>query len=268
MIRTSEVKKLIGILEIFILIIPLSFTTCLSILNLVVLLNSYRKTGETTILNIAIIFLASTITFFLLDVAIFFKPVNQPTMFLLANIFVWIIFFQINQGFLSAFLNNTHFFERYLPGIFGSAIFMALLGALFPERYFLMNPYKLELGIFLLSGFLILYIFGIAWIRITNSLTQFEGEEARLLISTRRIIAVAPLCVTYTFISVYLWLTTRGLTNLTLNIEMWNIIDWITYFNVPIYLFVFLGVFYEFSKLKFEEIDIPNILNTLDSPKE
>jgi len=256
------------ILEVLILIIPISLATFLSFLNFLVLFNNYRKTGETTILHIAITFLASTVTFFILDITIFFESSNQSNLFLLANIFVWIIFLQVNQGFLSAFLNNTHFLERYLPGIFGSAIFMALLGALFPDRYFLMNPYKLELGIFLLSGLLVLYIFVVAWIRITNSLAQFEEEEAQLLLSTRRIIAIAPLCVTYTFISVFFWLTTKGLTKLSLNIYSWELIDWITYLNVPIYLFVLLGTFYEFSKLKFEKIDISNILNTLDSPKE
>lgn len=259
---------MVGILEILILFIPLSFATFLSFLNFLVLFNNYRKTGEKTILHIAITFLASTITFFILDISNFFEPSNQSNMFLFANVFVWIIFLQVNQAFLSAFLNNTQFLERYLPGVFGSAIFMALLGAIFPDRYFLMNPYKLELGIFLLSGLFILYIFGIAWIRITNSLSLFEEEEARLLLSTRRVIAIAPLCVIYTFISVYFWLITKGLTNLTLNINSWELVDWITYLNVPIYLFVLLGTLYEFSKLKFEKIDISNILNTLDSPKQ
>ncbi|MHA1214978.1 MAG: hypothetical protein ACTSPG_06755 [Candidatus Hodarchaeales archaeon] len=259
---------MINVLDILILGLPLFVTTGLSLLNFFVFLRNYKKTGEMTIFYITLTFLSSSITFGLLTLSVFCDASTQPRIFLLANVFVWTIFLHVAYSYLSAFLNKVHFIERYIPVVYGGAIFFALLGAIYPERYLILNPFVAELVIFVISGILQFYIFHIAWIRIGRALYQFEDEEEKLLILTQRIFIIATSCIIYTFITVFLWLSLKGFTNLSLSTSSWELIDWVTYLNVPLYAIVLFGALFESTKLDFEKIDVSNLLNILDSPRE
>ncbi|MHA1974308.1 MAG: hypothetical protein ACTSW1_15015 [Candidatus Hodarchaeales archaeon] len=256
------------ILDVLVLGFPLFITSGLSFLNFVVFFRNYKETGEMTIFYIMLTFLFSFITFGLLTFAVFCNTVLQQRMFLLANAFVWIIFLHVAYSYLSAFLNKVHFLERYIPVVYGGAIFFALFGAVYPERYLILNPHAEELAIFIVAGILQFYIFHIAWIRINRALNQFEDEEEKLLILTQRIFMIATLCIIYTFVTVFLWLTLKDFTNLSLNISTWELIDWATYLNVPLYASVLFGALFESTKLDFDKIDVSNLLNILDSPVE
>jgi hypothetical protein len=104
--------------------------------------------------------------------------------------------------------------------------------------------------------------------RISLILGQFESEELQLLFLTKRILGLGAISISYTFLSVIGWLLFQDISALSLEISNWQLIDWIVYCNIPMYIVIFLGALIQFSKLNFDEIDIPTVLNILDSPQE
>ncbi|MFX0210524.1 MAG: hypothetical protein ACFFDT_31380, partial [Candidatus Hodarchaeota archaeon] len=192
----------------------------------------------------------------------------QLQLFLITNVVVWFLFLEVGNSYLSAFLNRSQEIERYLLPIFGAAIGSAALVAIKPDIYLLTITLNIELIVYLVAIVSLLYIFIRAIIRINFILDQFEGEELKLLELTQLIFFLGTCGIGFTFITCFSWLVIKGVTNLSLDIVTWELIDWITFLNLPMYAGILLGALLRSLKIDFEEIDIPTILNVLDSPQE
>ncbi|MFX1283657.1 MAG: hypothetical protein ACFFB5_08380 [Promethearchaeota archaeon] len=259
---------MVGWLEILILALPLFLTTSLSFLNFLVFFRNYRQKEEKTMLHIAITFFFSTLIFFLLFIAVFFPPSAQLQLFLITNFFVWLLFLEVGNSYLSAFLNRSREIERYLLPIFGAAIGSAALVAIKPNIYLLTITLNIELFVYFTAITSLLYIFIQAIVRINLVLDQFEGEELKLLELTQLIFFLGTCCIGFTFITCFSWLVLKGVDNLSLDVTTWVLIDWITFLNLPMYAGILLGALLRSLRIDFEQIDVPTILNVLDSPQE
>ncbi len=259
---------MVGWVEIFILAIPLFLNASLSFLNFVVFFSNYRQKEENTMLHIAITFFCSTLIFFLLFLAVLLPQSVQLQFFLITNIVVWLLFLEVGNSYLSAFLNRSREIERYLLPIFGAAIGSASLVAIKPDIYLLTITLNIELIVYLMAIVSLLYIFIQAIVRINLVLDQFEGEELKLLELTQLTFFLGTCCIGFTFITCFLWLVIKGVSNLSLDITTWELIDWITFLNLPMYAGILLGALLRSLKIDFEQIDVPTILNVLDSPQE
>lgn len=258
---------MVGWLEIIFLAIPLFFTSSLSFLNFLVFFRNYRNNEEKTILHIATTFLCSTLVFVILFITVLLPLSVQLQLFLMANVLVWVLFLEVGNSYLSAFLNRSREIERYLLPIFGAAIGSAALVAIKPDIYLLIISLNIELVVYLIAIISLLYIFIRAIVRINLVLDQFEGEELKLLELTQKIFFFGMCCVGFTFVTCFSWLVIKGVSNLSLEIGTWELIDWITYLNMPMYAGILLGALLRSLKIDFEQIDISTILNVLDSPQ-
>ncbi|MHA2225896.1 MAG: hypothetical protein ACXAC8_11865 [Candidatus Hodarchaeales archaeon] len=259
---------MIGWLEILILAVPLFLTASLSLLNFIVFFRIYRKLEDNTLLHIAIIFLCSAVTFLLFFSAVLLPHSLQLQLFLFANTFVWLLFLEVGNSFLSAFLNRSREIDRYLLPIFGAAIGLAFLIALKPDSYLLTIPLNIELVVFLIAIVSLLYTFISIIIRVNLTLDQFDGEELKLLELTQQVFLLGVISVGFTFITCFGWLLIKGITNLSLEISTWELIDWVAYLNMPMYALIFLSALLRSLRIDFEQIDVPSILNILDAPSE
>lgn len=259
---------MVGLLEIVLLAVPLFLTAGLSFLNFVVFFRNYRQKEETTMLHIAIIFLCSTLIFAFLFTAVLLPQSVQLHFFLITNIFVWLLFLEVGNSYLSAFLNRSREIERYLLPVFGAALGSAALVAIKPDIYLLTISLNIELVVYLAAIISLLYIFIRAIIRINLVLDQFDGEELKLLELTQLIFFLGSCCIGFTFVTCFSWLVLKGVSNLSLDIVTWELIDWVTYLNMPMYAGILLGALLRSLKIDFEQIDVPTILNVLDSPQE
>jgi hypothetical protein len=230
-----------------------------------VFFRNYRSNEEKTMLHIAITFLCSTLVFTILFIAVLLPQTVQQQLFLIANVIVWVLFLEVGNSYLSAFLNRSREIERYLLPIFGAAIGSAALVAIKPDVYLIIISLNIELVVYLVAIISILYIFLRAIIRINFVLDQFEGEELKLLELTQKIFFFGMCCIGFTFITCFSWLVIKGIDRLSLEIVTWEIIDWITYLNMPMYSGILLGALLRSLQIDFEQIDIPTILNVIDS---
>jgi len=257
-----------GLLEIVILALPLLLTAGLAFLNFLVFFKNYRQIEEITMLHIAITFLLGASIFVLVFIAVLVPQTYQLQLFLITNMFVWLLFLEVGNSYLSAFLNRSWEIERYLLPIFGAAIGSSALVAIKPDIYLLEIALNIELLVYFLAIISLLYIFIRAIIRINSVLDQFEGEELKLLELTQLIFLLGSICAGFTFITCFTWVVIKGVHNLSLNIATWELIDWLTYLNLPMYTGILLGALLRSLKIEFDQIDVPTILNVLDSPQE
>ncbi|MFX1506310.1 MAG: hypothetical protein ACFFDC_09370 [Promethearchaeota archaeon] len=257
-----------GLLEVLILAIPLILTAGLAFLNFLVFFRTYRQKEEITMLHIAVTFLLGAAIFILLFIAVLSPQSYQLELFLITNMFVWILFLEVGNSYLSAFLNRSREIERYLLPIFGAAIGSAALVAIKPDIYLLTISLNIELFVYFLAIMSLLYIFIRATIRLNSVLDQFEGEELKLLELTQLIFIIGSCCSGFTFITCFSWVVIKGVHNLSLNIVTWEFIDWLTYLNLPMYAGILLGALLRSLRIDFDQIDVPTILNVLDSPQE
>lgn len=257
-----------SIVEILLLAVPLLLTTGLSLLNFLVFFKKYRQKEETTLLHISVTFICSMFLFFLLFIAVFLSPLAQLRMFLVANIFVWFLFLEVGNAYMSAFLNRSSEIDRYILPVFGAAIGLAVLVAIKPDLYLRDISLNIELIVFLAAVFTVFFTFIRALIRVNLVLDQFEGEELKLLELTQQVFLLGICSIGFTFVTCFFWLISKGITNLSLEITTWEVIDWITYLNMPMYAGILLGALLRSLRIDFEQIDVPSILNVLDAPPE
>ncbi|MFX0125652.1 MAG: hypothetical protein ACFFAE_18660 [Candidatus Hodarchaeota archaeon] len=257
-----------GLLELLILALPLLLTASLAFLNFLVFFRNYRQKEEITMLHIALTFLFGAIIFVLLFIAVLVPQSYQLQLFLITNMFVWLLFLEVGNSYLSAFLNRSREIERYLIPVFGAAIGSAALVAIKPDIYLLEISLNIELLVYFLAIISLLYIFIRATVRINSVLDQFEGEELKLLELTQLIFLLGTCCAGFTFITCFSWVVIKGVHNLSLDVVTWELIDWITYLNLPMYVGILLGALLRSLRIDFEQIDVPTILNVIDSPQE
>ena len=148
-----------GLLEIVILALPLLFTAGLAFLNFLVFFRNYRQIEEITMLHIAVTFLLGGSIFVLLFIAVLVPQNYQLQLFLITNMFVWLLFLEVGNSYLSAFLNRSRELERYLLPVFGAAIGSAALVAIKPDIYLLEIALNIELLVYFLAIISLLYIF-------------------------------------------------------------------------------------------------------------
>ncbi|MHA2202462.1 MAG: hypothetical protein ACW991_02120, partial [Candidatus Hodarchaeales archaeon] len=230
-----------GLLEILILALPLLLTAGLAFLNFLVFFKNYRQKEEKTMLHIALTFLFGALIFVLLFIAVLLPHSFQLQLFLITNMIVWLLFLEVGNSYLSTFLNRSREIERYLLPVFGAAIGSAALVAIKPDIYLLEVSLNVELLVYFLAIISLLYIFTRAIIRINSVLDQFEGEELKLLELTQFIFLLGTCCAGFTFITCFSWIVIKGVHNLSLDVITWELIDWITYLNLPMYAGILLG---------------------------
>jgi hypothetical protein len=257
-----------GLFELIILSFPLLVAAGLSFLNFIVFFRNYFREEETTLFHVALVFLFGSLLFALLACAPIFSLSLPLEWFLVGHIIVWVIVLEIGNSYFSAFLNRSRAAERYVLPIFGAAIGLSLIGAFNPNFYLLAVPLGIEAGIYLVGVGSLLYIFIMAYNRINLILDQFENEELKLLNLTTRIFRLGAFSIGFTFLTVIGWLLFQDISSISLEISKWQLIDWIVYLNVLMYIIIFLVALLQFSKLNFEKIDIPTILNILDAPQQ
>ena len=253
--------------ETVVLGIPLLLNTGISLLNSVSFFRLFNQKEEPILLHISLIFMSACIIFLSFLLAVLFPEFPPINFFLLANVFVWIIFLEVGNAYFSAFLNCTNVFERYSLPIFGGAISMTIFTVINPDIYLLVNPVRIEVILYLASFISAIYLLTRAYKRVNFILENFEGEEIKLMLLTQRIFSIGAIILLFTFISVFCWLIFKGIEQLDLNMTSWNIFDWLVYLNVIFYLAILLGAFISSRKIDYSQIDLPSILNILDSPK-
>ena len=256
------------LIQAILLSLPLFLTAVLSFLNFLSFFRIYRRESEATLIHIALVFFSSFVIFTLFLFTMFSPPELQLVFILYANIVVWFLFLEIGNSYLSAFLNRTKPIERYVLPVFGAAIGISLINAINPEVQEIIYPLRIEAGTYILSIISVLYLFMMTYTQINIVLENFEGEELHLLILTQRLFIIGGICLVFTFISVFLWLVFKGIASFSLDINSWVFLDWLVYSNVFLYAGVLLGALIYSQRIKFEEIDIPMILNILDSPQD
>ncbi|MHA1968844.1 MAG: hypothetical protein ACW964_13700 [Candidatus Hodarchaeales archaeon] len=254
-----------GFIEIIILTIPLSITAVLSFINFYIFIRAYFHEEETTLIHIALTFFFNSCVFTILTITVFL-PVNiQISLFITANICAWLLFLEIGNAYFATFLNRSRHFERYIQPIFGAVIGFSIFMVMNLDIFLLFNPFEIEMAIFFAGIVSLLWVFVKSFKNIDILLDQFEGDELKLLLLAKRIFLLGTCCISFTFLSVFCWLSIKGIENLSLDIATWNIIDWIVYSNVLIYAGIMLGTLIQSLKINFTQINIPTLLNTLDS---
>lgn len=257
-----------GLIELLILSIPLFTVAGFSFLNFLVFFRNYFREEETTLFHVALVFLFGSLIFALLAFAPILSLSAPLVWFLVGHVVVWVIVLEIGNSYFSAFLNRSRAVERYVLPIFGAAIGLSLIGVFNLNFYLLASPLGIEAGIYLVGFGSLLYILVMAYNRINLILDQFEDEELKLLNLTKKIFGVGAVSISFTFVTIVFWLINQDIGKISLEISKWQLIDWIVYLNVPIWLLVFLVALVQFSRLNFEKIDIPAILNVLDAPQQ
>ncbi len=247
--------------------LPLLIASGLSLLNGLSLFKLFQQKEEKTLLHIAIIFISASLMFIFFFIPVMFPTPSELQCFLIANVLVWVIFLEIGNAYFTAFLNCTNVVELYSIPIFGGAIGFSMFIMINQGTFLLSNPTFVEVSFYLLSFITVVYLLIMAYNRINLLLGHFEGEEMKLILYTQRLFWISASFLLFTFISVLSWLTLKGIDKLSLEISTWEIIDWFVYLNIILYLVFLLGAFVYSKKIDFSKIDIPSVLNILDSPK-
>lgn len=254
-----------GSLEIIILSIPLLVTAVLSLINFYIFIKAYFREEEITLIHIALTFFFNSCVFTILAITVLLPVTTQVPLFIVANTFTWLLFLEIGNAYFTTFLNRSKHFERYIQPIFGAVIGFSIFMVMNLDLFLLFNPFEIEMVIFFAGIVSLLWIFIKSFRNIDLQLDQFEGDELKLLLLAKRIFLLGAFCLSFTFISVFCWLSIKGIKDLSLDITTWNIIDWIVYSNVLIYVGIMLGTLKQSLKINFGNINIPTLLNTLDS---
>lgn len=247
--------------------IPLIASAGFSFLNCNSFFRLYKQKEEPILLHISLIFISAGIIFFCILFAFLIPDIPPINFFLLANVFVWTIFLEVGNAYFSAFLNCTNAFEKYTLPIFGGAIGMMIFTFINPDIYLFTNPVRFELFLYLASFISVIYLLVRAYKRVNLLIENFEGEEIKLMLLTQRICSLGAFTLVYTFVSVFCWLIFKGIEQLDLLMNTWNVFDWLVYINVILYLTILLGAFISSKKIDFTKIDLLSLLNILDSPK-
>ncbi|MHA1444653.1 MAG: hypothetical protein ACTSR4_07890 [Candidatus Hodarchaeales archaeon] len=254
------------LIETLIFVTPIILTSFFSLINGISFFRLFKQKADFTLFHISVIFFSMGIMFIFFIIPFFFPVILSLECFLLANVVVWIIFLEIGNAYFNAFLNCINAYERYTLPIFGGAIAFALFTAINPDIYLLVNPFRIEAFLYIAGFISVMYLLLMSFNRVNLILTYFEGEELRMLELTQRVFWIGALCLIYTFFSVVTWLIVKGIDKLSLDVPTWELIDWLVYSNVIIYFGLFLGAFIYSKKIDWGKIDIPSLLNILDSP--
>jgi len=254
------------LIESLIFVTPILLTSIVSFINGISFFRLFKQKDDFTLFHISIIFFSTSIMFVFFIIPFIFPVIMSLECFLLANVVVWIIFLEIGNAYFNAFLNCINAYERYTLPIFGGAIAFALFTAINPDIYLLVDPFRIEAFLYIAGFISIMYLLLMSYNRVNLILTQFEGEELRMLELTQRVFWIGAACLIYTFLSVVAWLIFKRIDNLSLDVLTWELIDWLVYLNVLLYLGLLLGAFIYSKKIAWGKIDIPSLLNILDSP--
>lgn len=253
-------------LGILVLGLPLIFIAGLSFLNGYSFFRLYRQIEEPTILHISGAFIFVCITFIFFVVPVILPSISPLDSFLLANIAVWFIFLEIGNSYFTAFLNCSQIIEKYSLPIFGGAISFAVFTAINPSIYLIVDPIRIEIFLYIVSVFAAIYLLLMAYRKINAILGNFEDEDLKLILLIQRLLWISAVLLIYTFTTVFCWLSMKSINLLTININNWEIIDFIVFFNVILYSIYLFGAFFFSRKIDFSKIDVSSILNILDSP--
>lgn len=254
------------LIETLIFVTPIFLTSLFSLINGISFFKLFKQKEDFTLFHISVIFFSISVMFAFFIIPFIFPVIVALECFLIANVIVWIIFLEIGNAYFNAFLNCINAFERYTLPIFGGAITFALFTSINPDIYLLVDPLRIEAFLYIAGFISVMYLLLMSYNRVNLILTQFEGEELRMLELTQRVFWIGASCLIYTFLSVVTWLIIKGIDNLSLNVATWELIDWVVYSNVLLYLGLLLGAFIYSKKVDWGKIDIPSLLNILDSP--
>jgi len=254
------------LIQALIFVIPILLTSFFSLINGISFFRLFKQKEDFTLFHISIIFFSVSLLFAFFIIPFLFPLTLSLECFLLANVVVWIIFLEIGNAYFNAFLNCVNAYEVFVLPIFGGAIAFALFTAINPDIYLLVNPIRIEAFLYVAGFISIMYLLFMSYNRVNLILTNFEGEELHMLELTQRVFWIGATCLTYTFLSVVTWLIIKGIDNLSLDVFTWELIDWFVYLNVFLYLGLLLGAFIYSKRIDWEKIDIPSLLNILDSP--
>lgn len=255
-----------NIFEFVILIVPLLVTAILSFTNFIIFLRTYFREEEITLIHIALAFFFNSCVFIVLALAIFLPEDYQVRFFIIANIFAWLLFLEIGNAYFATFMNRSKARERYILPVFGAVIGFSIFMVMNLDIFLQFNPFEIEMIIFIAGAFSLLWVFLKTFKNIDLLLYQFEDDELILLLLAKRIVLLGACCLSFTFVSVFCWLFLKGISNLSLDVQTWEIIDWIVYSNVVIYAGIMLAALIRSLKINFQNINIPTLLNILDSP--
>ncbi|MHA1941223.1 MAG: hypothetical protein ACW97P_05815 [Candidatus Hodarchaeales archaeon] len=254
------------LLGFLILGLPLIFNAGISFLNGYSFFRLYRQIEEPTILHISGAFILVGVMFCFFTVPVILPTIPPLDSFLVANIAVWLIFLEIGNAYFTAFLNCSKVYERYSLPIFGGAIGFAIFTALNPSIHLIVDPITIEVVLFLASFISTIYLLLMAYRRLNVILGNFEDEELKLILFIQRFFWISAGLLVYTFVTVFIWLTIKGIDLLTININQWETLDFLVYFNAILYSAYLLGAFVFSRRIDYDRIDISSILNILDSP--
>ncbi len=255
------------VLETLVLGIPLLVNSGFSLLHSVSFFRLFKQKEEPVLLHISIIFISVSLLFFFFLLAVLIPDTPSIDFFLVANVFVWIIFMEVGNAYFSAFLNCTNLLEKYTLPLFGGSIGMAVFTLINRSTYLLIDPVRIEIFLYLGSFISIIYLLVRAYMRVNLILNNFEDEEIKLMLLTQRVFSIGAFILVYTCLSVFCWLVFKGIEQLDLILTSWNIYDWLVYLNVIFYLVIILGAFISSKRIDYLQIDLLSILNILDSPK-
>ena len=245
-----------GLLVNLVFVLPIIFTSSISFINGFSFFRLFKEKDDYTLFHISIIFVSIGLMFIFFIIP-FIIPVDFCLdCFLIANVVAWIIFLEMGNAYFNAFLNCVNAYERYTLPIFGGAIALAIFTAINSEIYLLIDPIRIEAVLYIAGFISIMYLLIMSYNRVKLILIQFEGEELHMLELTQRVFWIGAICLCYTFLSVVTWL----------DVVKWELIDWTVYLNVLLYFGILLGMFIYSKKLDWDKIDIPSLLNILDSP--
>ena len=255
-----------GLFENLLLVLPIILTSLISFITGISFFKIFKEKADYTLFHISIVFVSIGLMFVFFIIPFFFSMNSCLVCFLIANVIAWIIFLEIGNAYFNAFLNCVNAYERYTLPIFGGAIALALFTAINEEMFLLTNPIRLEAVLYVAGFISIMYLLIMSYNRVKLILAHFEGEELRMLELTQRNFWIGAICLTYTFVSVVTWLVVKGIDNLSVDVFKWELIDWAVYLNVLLYFGILLSTFISSKKLEWDKIDIPALLNILDSP--
>ncbi|MFW9778351.1 MAG: hypothetical protein ACFFE8_05805 [Candidatus Heimdallarchaeota archaeon] len=258
-----------GFYEFLIISLPLLILAGLASLNWYFFLKNYLREGEETLLHSALVFVLVTSAFLIIAIAGLLTPEDPIIWFMVAHFIAWLIFLEIASAYFSTFINRSRSVERYVLPILGAGAGLALFGVFNPDFYVLAGGITaIDTIVYAIGIFSLLFVLLNAYNRISSALGQYEADEELLLVSTTRELLYGAIALTYTFISVGAWLIFKTPSQISLIVSTWDPYDWIVYLNIPIYFIVFMGALVRFSKLKFENVNIADLFNILDSPQD
>ena len=221
-----------NIVEIIILIVPLLVTAILSFTNFIIFIRTYYREEEIALIHIALAFFFNSCVFIVLAFAIFLPEEHQVRFFIIACLFAWLLFLEIGNVYFTTFLNRTKAKERYILPVFGAVIGFSIFMVINFDIFLQFNPFEIEMIIFIAGAFSLLWIFLKAYKNIDLSLYQFEDDELKLLLLAKKIVLLGACCLSFTFVSVFCWLFLKGISNLSLELQTWEFIDWVVYSNI------------------------------------